>query len=71
MKKATVKIRRNRRSVRPEAEQLEGKTFTFMFGWGMDEDDPYPGETAWVPRDPDYPNNAPVWIANGDLIFMD
>ena len=64
----TVRIRRDiGRGVKPEAEQLDGKTYYFSFGWLMDENDPYPGEEAWIPRDPAYPIEAPAWIARGDL----
>ena len=64
----TVRIRRDiGREVRPEAEQLDGKTYTFTYGWLMDENDPYPGEQAWLPRDSTYPVGAPPWIASGDL----
>ena len=64
----TVRIRRDiGREVRPEAEQIDGKTYAFRFGWVMDADDPYPGEEAWIAHDPTYPIEAPVWIARGDL----
>ena len=65
-----VRIRRNiGKRIRPEAEQLEGKTFKFEFGWVMDDgNDPYPSETAWLPSDPAYPVDGPTWIASGDLI---
>ena len=65
----TIRIRRDiGREVRPEAEQIDGKTYAFRFGWRMDADDPYPGEEAWIPHDPAYPTEAPVWIASGDLV---
>jgi hypothetical protein len=65
----TVRIRREiGKEVRPEAEQLEGKSYNFRFGWDMDETDPYPGEAAMMPKDPTYPDDAPDWIASGDLI---
>lgn len=64
----TVRIRRDiDRGVRPEAEQIDGKTYAFRLGWTMGEDDPYPGEKAWIPADPAYPINAPHWLASGDL----
>lgn len=64
----TVRIRRDiGREVKPEAEQLDGMTYDFRFGWLMDEGDPYPGEDAWIPHDPAYPIDAPTWIASGDL----
>lgn len=63
-----VRIRRDfSRAVRPEAEQLDGRTYTFRHGWLMDEGDSYPGETAWIAYDPTYPADAPHWIASGDL----
>ena len=65
----TIRIRREfERNVRPEAEQIDGKTYAFRFGWLMGEDDSYPGEEAWIPADPAYPRSAPVWIASGDLV---
>lgn len=64
----TICIRRDgERPVRPEAEQLDGNLYKFTKGWVMDETDPYPGEVAWIPDDPLYPDNAPIWIASGDL----
>jgi hypothetical protein len=65
-----VRIRRNigKKRIRPEAEQLEGKTYKFEFGWVMDDNDPYPNETAWLPSDPAYPVDGPTWIASEDLI---
>ncbi len=64
----TVHIRRDHgKPIRPEAEQLDGNSYTFEKGWTMDANDPYPGEVAWIPRDPVYPLDAPTWIASGDL----
>ena len=68
IKRFKVKIRREiGKQVKPEAEQIDGQIFTFIRGWDMEEGDPYPGETAWCPRDKSYPLDAPVWIASGDL----
>lgn len=67
LKPFRVAIRRDGREVRANADQLDGKTFLFRLGWGMDDQDPYPGERAMVPEDPDYPKDAPPWIASGDL----
>ena len=68
-KRFTVKIRRDFvRDVRDNAEQIDGKTFVFRFGWPMEDDDPYPGEDAWIPEDDNYPRDAPHWLASGDLI---
>ena len=54
--------------VKPEAEAIDGKTYNFIFGWTMDKNDKYPGEVAYIPRDPSYPVDAPIWIASGDLV---
>jgi hypothetical protein len=67
----TVKLRRDDNfQVKPEAEQLDGKTFAFSSGWDITEDDSgiYVGEIAMIPRDESYPTDAPLWIASGDLI---
>lgn len=65
----TVKIRRNiGKKVKPEAELVDGKTFVFLFGWLMGENDPYPDEEAWRAYDTSYPIEAPSRIASGDLI---
>lgn len=64
-----VQIRRNiGLSVKPEAETIDGKTYNFIFGWTMDKNDKYPEEIAYIPRDPSYPVDAPIWIASGDLV---
>lgn len=66
----TVKIRRELgMEVKPEAEEIDGKTYNFTVGWIMNDEDAYPNETAYIPRDPDYPDDAPIWIASGDLII--
>lgn len=71
-KSFTVKLRRNiGLGVKPEAEQIDGKTYFFRFGWVMNGDDSYPGEEAWIINDDSYPLDAPVWIASGDLITVD
>jgi hypothetical protein len=68
MQVLTVHIRRDHgKPIRPEAEQLDGNSYTFEEGWIMDANDPYPGEVAWIPHDPSYPSDAPTWIASGDL----
>jgi len=68
-KRFTVRIRRDiGKEVKPGAEQLDGKTFAFRYGWEMDEDDKYPGEIAWIADDTQWPDDAPVWIAGGDLL---
>jgi len=57
-------------AIKPEAMQLQGKTFDFMRGWEItnSESSFYAGETAMVPVDGDYPIDAPTWIASGDLV---
>lgn len=56
------------REVKPEAEALNGREFLFRFGWTIEDDDSrYPSEEAWIAEDPAYPNDAPMWIARGDL----
>ena len=35
-------------TLRREVAQLVGKTFKFRYAWTMDEDDPFPGQVAWV-----------------------
>lgn len=55
------------RAVRETAWQLDGNAYAFRFGWSMDEDDPYPGEDAWISDDLTYPADAPQWLASGDL----
>lgn len=66
----TVRIRQDLAEVRECVKQVDGKSFDFSPGWVMDEEDTsiYIGETAMLPRDPDYPLEAPGWIASGDLV---
>ena len=68
--KYLVNIRRGMAKVRPEAEAIDGKAYNFEEGWIITESDSslYVGETAMIPRDEDYPEEAPHWIASGDLI---
>jgi hypothetical protein len=64
----TVKVRRGEGlSVKPEAEQIDGKTYRFIRGWIIDHG-MYLGEIAWCPQDKNYPLDAPAWIASGDLV---
>ncbi len=68
-KRFKVQIRRNLGLiVKPEAEKTDGNIYTFRKGWVMDEDDPLPGETAWIVYDNTYPEDAPIWLASGDLV---
>lgn len=68
MTRFKVVIRRDPRfEIRPEAEQVDGKVFSFIKGWDMDSEDRYPEEVAWIPRDPAWPDDGPCWIASGDL----
>ncbi len=70
-----VKLRRNLGlKIRPEAEQLDGNVYSFQRGWLIDEGHgKYEGETAMIPiRIHDsYPDDAPTWIASGDLILVE
>jgi len=70
LSKFLVKIRRGSSiNVRPESEQIDGKIYTFYTGWKIETNDPrYPGEMAYIPRDSNYPDDAPIWIASGDLV---
>ena len=71
-KTMSVKIRRDiGKKVKTEAEQIDGKTYMFITGWLMGEDDPCPNEYAMIPRDNTYPIDAPPWIASGDLVLED
>ena len=68
LKRFTIKIRRGAEGeVRPEAEQLDGKSYLFRYGFAMAGDDIYPHEVAWFPEDGAYPLGGPPWIASGDL----
>lgn len=70
---ARVSIRRGDNwNVRPGAEQLEGKVHTFSFGWEITADDrsEYAGEIAWISDRDGWPDDAPVWIASGDLQIL-
>lgn len=70
MNKMKVKIRRQKDwEVKPEAEQIDNQIYYFSRGWLIPDEDSsiYGGETAWIPYDENYPKNAPVWLASGDL----
>ena len=69
---AMVRVRRGiGLEVRPEAEQVDGREFYFLRGWELPADHSrYPGETAWMPLDDEWPRSAPAWIASGDLVFV-
>ena len=67
-----VRIRRSLAKVRPEAEHLDGRCFHFYPGWVMTDEDTsiYVGETAMLfadPRELAGLDDAPAWIASGDL----
>jgi hypothetical protein len=67
-RKMHVKLRRGSGfKVKPEAEQIDGKSFVFRYGW-LIEDGLYEGEAAWLPCVSYYPVEAPSWLASGDLI---
>ncbi len=61
-------IQSEKRKGRTEA--IDGKVYNFDLGWVIEESDSslYVGESAMLPRDFDYPDEAPPWIASGDLI---
>jgi len=63
-------IRRELAEVRPEAEQLDGNIYWFSHGWVIEpnECELYEGENAMLPRDENYPSDAPTWLASGDLV---
>jgi len=71
----TVNFRTGIGEIKPEAKELEGITYIFREGWVIDSEDIkkfgvpefYLGEIAMVPNDFEYPADAPVWIASGDL----
>lgn len=65
---ARVRIRRDMGlQVKAEAEQMDGRQYRFRFGWVIDEGSRYPGEEAWIVVDG--PDDGPIWIASGDLVF--
>jgi len=69
--KMTVQIRKNGDwNIKPEALQIDGKTYQFREMFSLTEDDSsiYVGEKAMMAVDPNYPKDAPVWIASGDLV---
>ena len=68
--KYRVELRRNFAEIKENAKQIDGKTYNFVEGWVMNNEDTslYIGEMAMVPRDENYPMNAPDWIASGDLV---
>ena len=67
-----IQIRRNiGRAVKPESEQIDGKSHLFTYGWTMGEDDSYPDEIAYIPDREGWPIDAPSWIASGDLSIFE
>jgi len=67
--KYLVKLRREIAPIKPECEQLDGKVFEFQKGWliDVDENPMYAGEMAMIPRDVNWPLEAPAWVSSGDL----
>lgn len=61
---------RNIDKIKPEGVQLDGKVFAFKAMYELTQDDTsiYVGETAMMPVDSNYPEDAPTWIASGDLV---
>ena len=76
---AIVKLRTEYkgRPIRPECEPLNGRTLEFRRGWLMNDDDPYPGEIAWIPTNQDELTGicgaavVITWLASGDLKIID
>ena len=54
--------------VKPEAEQLDGNIYNFLYGWVQGDDEKESGQIAWLPKDNNYPDDAPGWLAGADLI---
>ena len=70
----TVQIRRrDGLQVKPWAEQIDGKTYSFRKAWDITKEDSsiYAGEQAMQPVDETYPLDAPAWIASGDLVMVE
>lgn len=66
-----VRLRRGKGfEVKQSAEVLDGNTYNFIVGWELTEyQEPFMiGEIAMIPRDDNYPLDAPAWISNADLI---
>jgi len=73
LERMTVRIRRCEGwQVKPWAEKIDGKTYSFRKAWDITKDDSsiYAGEQAMQPIDETYPFDAPAWIASGDLISV-
>jgi len=70
-RRMTVKVRRGPFwAVKPESELIDGKTFVFTFCGVAENDSIYEGEKMYMPKfglKQDYPDDAPIWIADGDL----
>jgi hypothetical protein len=61
--------------VAPRSEHLEplrDREFEFRVGpvIGLHESVTRAGELAMIPVDPVYPEDAPLWIASGDLVLV-
>lgn len=68
IKKYRVNIRRELNDVKPEADQIDGKVYPFNRGWLIDDIPHYISEYAMIPTmGCGYPEDAPIWIASGDL----
>jgi hypothetical protein len=69
-----IKLRRDIAEVKPRAEKLDGMVAKFYPAWGID-DGVYNGEWAmrWADLNQEdwaLKNDAPLWVASGDLIEM-
>ncbi|WP_283176816.1 hypothetical protein [Gemmobacter sp. 24YEA27] len=68
--KATVRLRRGGNwLVKPNAEQIDGKRHIFHDLAGVNErpSSAYFGEVEYTPLRYGWPDDAPVWLAAGDL----
>lgn len=67
---ALVKVRNDdTRTAKPGALALNGRRVHLVWPQ-QSENKMYPGETEWTvdfAREPDWPADAPVWFASGDL----
>jgi hypothetical protein len=66
-----VKLRRSEKyQVKPNAEQIDGRTFQFVHRFIVDEG-LCKGEAAWMPDyNSDYPPDAPAWVSEKDLELL-
>ena len=66
---ATVKFRRGGSwVVKASAEQVDGVRHSFLFSGDSPDGSIYSGEVTWSPVGRGWPDDAPLWIADGDLV---